>query len=122
MLFRSGVDGIIAIDLASAMVGDDDAVHSAVERAAVAAAVQQKTPVLVDSGIRYGSDTIKALALGARAVLLGRLYLWGLAIAGEPGVRDVVQNFLADFDLTLGLSGFRSCRDLDASVLSKIPF
>jgi len=84
---------------------------------AVARVLQQKIPVLFDSGIRYGCDAIKALALGARAVLLGRLYLWGLAIAGEQGVRDVVENFLADFDRTLGLSGYRSCRGLDASVL-----
>lgn len=80
-------------------------------------AVQDKIPVLFDSGIRHGADAIKALAVGARAVLLGRLYVWGLAIAGEQGVRDVVQNFLADFDLTLGLSGFRSVKELNASVL-----
>jgi lactate 2-monooxygenase len=80
--------------------------------------VQQKIPVLFDSGVRYGSDAIKAIALGARAVLLGRLYLWGLAVAGEQGVRDVVQNFVAEFDLTLGLSGFKACRELDESVLS----
>jgi lactate 2-monooxygenase len=86
---------------------------------AVAAAIQQKIPILFDSGIRYGSDAIKALALGARAVLLARLYLWSLAIAGEQGVRDVLQNFLADLDLTMGLSGFRSVRELDASILEK---
>jgi isopentenyl diphosphate isomerase/L-lactate dehydrogenase-like FMN-dependent dehydrogenase len=58
------------------------------------------------------------LTLGASAVLLGRLYVWGLAIAGEQGVRDVVQNFLADLDLTMGLSGFRSVKELDASILT----
>jgi lactate 2-monooxygenase len=115
-----GVDGIIVSNHGGRQV--DGAIAALDALPAVAAAVQQKIPVLFDSGIRYGSDAIKALALGARAVLLGRLYLWGLAIAGEPGVRDVVQNFLADFDLTLGLSGFRSCSDLDASVLSRIPF
>jgi lactate 2-monooxygenase len=83
----------------------------------VVAAVQQKIPVLFDSGIRYGSDAIKALALGARAVLLGRLYIWGLAVGGEQGVRDVVQNFLADFDLTMGLAGFRSVKELSPSIL-----
>jgi lactate 2-monooxygenase len=82
-------------------------------------AIQDKIPILFDSGIRHGADAIKALALGARAVLLGRLYLWGLAIAGEQGVRDVVQNFLADFDITMGLSGFRSVKELNASVLVK---
>jgi isopentenyl diphosphate isomerase/L-lactate dehydrogenase-like FMN-dependent dehydrogenase len=112
-----GVDGLIVSNHGGRQV--DGAIAALDALPAVAATVQQKIPVLFDSGIRYGSDAIKALALGARAVLLGRLYLWGLALAGEPGVRDVVQNFLADFDLTLALSGFRSCRDLDASVLSK---
>jgi lactate 2-monooxygenase len=112
----SGADGIIVSNHGGRQVDGSIAALDALP--AVAAAVQQKIPVLFDSGIRYGSDAIKAIALGARAVLLGRLYLWGLAIAGEQGVRDVVQNFLADFDLTLGLSGFRSCKDLDASVLT----
>jgi len=86
---------------------------------AVVEATQQKIPVLFDSGIRYGSDAIKALALGARAVLLGRLYIWGLAVAGEQGVRDVVQNFLADLDLTMGLAGCRSVNDLDRAFLTE---
>ena len=82
-------------------------------------AVEQKIPVLFDSGIRHGADAIKALALGANAVLLGRLYIWGLAVGGEQGVRDVVQNFLADLDLTMGLSGFRSIKELDRSILKE---
>ena len=112
----SGVDGVIVSNHGGRQV--DGAIAALDALPAVAAAIQQKIPVLFDSGIRYGSDAIKALALGARAVLLGRLYLWGLAIAGEQGVRDVVQNFLADFDLTLGLSGYKSCCELDGSVLS----
>jgi lactate 2-monooxygenase len=112
----SGVDGIIVSNHGGRQV--DGAIAALDALPAVASVVQQKVPVLFDSGIRYGSDAIKALALGARAVLLGRLYLWGLAIAGEQGVRDVVQNFLAEFDLTMGLSGYKSCRELDGSVLS----
>jgi lactate 2-monooxygenase len=112
----SGVDGIIVSNHGGRQV--DGAIAALDALPAVAAAVEQKIPALFDSGVRYGSDAIKALALGARAVLLGRLYVWGLAVAGEQGVRDVVQNFLADFDLTLGLSGYASCRELDASVLS----
>ena len=81
--------------------------------------LHEKIPVLFDSGIRYGADAIKALALGARAVLLARLYIWGLAVAGQGGVRDVVENFLADLDLTMGLAGFRSIADLQPSILSK---
>src|SRR6266704_2544878 len=80
--------------------------------------VKGNVPVLFDSGIRRGSDVFKALALGAKAVLIGRLYMWGLAVAGEQGVRDVLLNLLADLDLTLGLSGCTSCSDLDSSSLS----
>jgi lactate 2-monooxygenase len=112
----SGVDGIIVSNHGGRQV--DGAIAALDALPAVAAAIQQKVPVLFDSGIRYGSDAIKALALGARAVLLGRVYLWGLAVAGEQGVRDVVQNFIAEFDLTMGLSGYKSCREMDASVLS----
>jgi len=61
----------------------------------------------------------KALALGAVAVLLGRLNLYGLAVAGEQGVRDVLQNFLADFDITLGSSGRASVKELDRSMLQR---
>jgi lactate 2-monooxygenase len=112
-----GVDGIIVSNHGGRQV--DGALASLDALPAVAAVVQQKIPVLFDSGIRYGSDAIKALALGARAVLLGRPYIWGLAVAGEQGVRDVVQNFMADFDLTMGLSGYKSCRELDGSALSE---
>jgi len=112
----SGVDGIIVSNHGGRQV--DGAIAALDALPAVASVVQQKIPVLFDSGIRYGSDAIKALALGARAVLLGRLYLWGLAIAGEQGVRDVVQDFIAEFDLTMGLSGYKSCRELDESVLN----
>ncbi|UPV73975.1 alpha-hydroxy-acid oxidizing protein [Halorussus limi] len=73
--------------------------------------------VLFDSGIRRGADAVKALALGADAVLLGRPYVYGLAIDGENGVREVVRNFLADLDLTLALSGYDSVAELDESVL-----
>jgi isopentenyl diphosphate isomerase/L-lactate dehydrogenase-like FMN-dependent dehydrogenase len=81
--------------------------------------VNGRVPVLFDSGIRHGADVFKALALGARAVLLGRVYLWGLAVAGEEGVRDVLLNLVADLDLTMALSGYRGCRELDASALSR---
>ena len=69
----------------------------------VAAAVDGRIPIVLDSGVRSGADAFKALALGATAVGLGRPYAYGLAIAGEAGVREVLQNFKADFDLTLGL-------------------
>ena len=85
----------------------------------IAAAVKGSIPLLFDSGIRRGSDAIKAIALGAKAVLLGRPYMWGLALAGEQGVREVLNNFLADLDLTLALSGYASFGELDASALAR---
>ena len=63
------------------------------------------------------ADAFKTLALGAHAVLLGRPYLWGLALGGEQGVQEVVLNFLAELDLTLALSGYSSLRSLDSSAL-----
>lgn len=112
-----GADAIIVSNHGGRQV--DGAIAALDALPGVVEAIQQKIPVLFDSGIRYGADAIKALALGARAVLLGRLYIWGLAIAGEQGVRDVLQNFLADLDLTMGLAGFRSLPELNPSVLQE---
>lgn len=85
----------------------------------VAEAVGGRLEVLFDSGIRRGADVIKALALGARAVLLGRPYCYGLALAGEAGVREVVLNLLADLDLTLGLIGCASVAELGRGCLAE---
>jgi lactate 2-monooxygenase len=76
-------------------------------------------PVLLDSGIRSGRDVAVALAMGAKAVLLGRPYVYGLAIAGEDGVREVIRNIVAEFDLTLALSGLKNASDLDANCLAE---
>lgn len=113
---NAGVDGIIVSNHGGRQV--DGAIASLDALPAIVKAVNARIPVLFDGGIRRGADVFKALALGARAVLLGRLYAWGLAVAGEQGVRDVLLNLLADFDLTLALSGYTSCRELDPSALS----
>lgn len=76
-----------------------------------------RVPVIVDSGIRQGADAVIALALGATAVALGRPYAYGLGIAGEAGVREVVRNVLAELDITLGLAGCTAIADLDRDVL-----
>ena len=83
----------------------------------VVAEAGDRIPVLYDGGIRHGADVAKAIALGARAVLLGRPYVWGLAVGGETGVREVVENVLADFDLTLALCGVARLSELSRDVL-----
>jgi isopentenyl diphosphate isomerase/L-lactate dehydrogenase-like FMN-dependent dehydrogenase len=115
----AGVDAIIVSNHGGRQVdggiGALDALPNVVRE------VNGRVPVLFDSGIRRGADVFKALALGARAVLLGRLYMWGLAVAGENGVRDVLLNLAADLDLTMALSGYASCRELDSSTLAPAP-
>jgi lactate 2-monooxygenase len=71
------------------------------------------TPLLMDGGIRGGADVLKALALGADAVLVGRPYVYGLAVGGQDGVAAVLTQLAAETDLTLALMGGRSARDLD---------
>jgi isopentenyl diphosphate isomerase/L-lactate dehydrogenase-like FMN-dependent dehydrogenase len=79
--------------------------------------VAGRAEVLFDSGIRHGADIVKALALGARAVLVARPWCYGLGLAGEQGVVEVIANLLADFDLTLALSGVTSVRELSREML-----
>lgn len=93
-------------------VGSLDALPALVE-------VAGELPVLFDSGIRTGADACKALALGAAAVLLGRPYVHGLALAGEQGVRHVLRCFLADLDLQSGLSGHASASELSRESLQR---
>ena len=112
----AGMDGVIVSNHGGRQV--DGAIASLDALPAVVRRVDGKIPVLFDGGIRRGADVFKAIALGARGVLLGRLYTWGLAVAGEPGVKDVLLNLLADFDLTMALSGYTSCCELDAGALS----
>jgi len=68
--------------------------------------------VLVDGGIRRGTDVLKALALGAKAVMVGRPVLWGLAVGGEAGARAVLDLLVAEFDVALALAGVRRATGL----------
>ena len=83
----------------------------------IAAAVDGRIPIVMDSGIRTGADAFKALALGATAVGIGRPHCYALAIAGEAGVRELLENFQADFDLTMGLAGCRSVAEIGPEAL-----
>jgi lactate 2-monooxygenase len=113
-----GVDGIVVSNHGGRQV--DGAIAALDALPEIVTTVSDRVPVLFDSGIRTGSDAFKALALGARAVLLARPYLWGLALAGERGVRHVVRSFLADLDLTFALSGHRSLADCTPESLRRI--
>ena len=87
----------------------------------VVAAVGGKTEVLMDGGIRRGGDIVKAICLGARAVLIGRAYAYGLAAAGEAGVNRAIQILTADVERTLRLLGCSSIRELDRSYVEIPP-
>jgi isopentenyl diphosphate isomerase/L-lactate dehydrogenase-like FMN-dependent dehydrogenase len=110
----AGMDGVIVSNHGGRQI---DGEIGALDALPAVVAVDGRLPVLFDSGIRGGSDIVKALALGARAVLLGRPYAYGLAIAGETGVREVMRNVLAELDITLGLAGCASVRELTREVL-----
>jgi len=109
----SGMDGVIVSNHGGRQI--DRAVAALDVLPSIVAAVDGKMPVLFDSGIRTGADVAVALSLGAAAVCIGRPYVYGLAIAGELGVREVLTNILAELDLTLGLLGCMSIADLRPS-------
>lgn len=110
-----GADGIIVSNHGGRQVGGGQAALAALP--GITQVIQRRIPVLFDSGIRRGSDIVKALALGAQAVLVGRPYAWGLALNGEAGVREVLLNLLADLDLTLALSGYTTPQQLGREAL-----
>jgi isopentenyl diphosphate isomerase/L-lactate dehydrogenase-like FMN-dependent dehydrogenase len=112
---RHGVDGIVVSNHGGRQVdGAVAALDALVEvREALPEAV-----VLMDGGIRTAADVVKAMALGADAVLLGRPYAYALAVGGQRGVEELLQNLMAEIDLTLALAGAHSIRELDRSWLS----
>ncbi|EJC98467.1 FMN-dependent alpha-hydroxy acid dehydrogenase [Fomitiporia mediterranea MF3/22] len=98
------VDGAIASLAAMDKIGASEKVR--------VAQASGKFTVLFDSGIRTGSDIIKALALGAQGVLLGRPYMYGLCLAGEAGVAEQIKSILSDFEITLGLVGYKDIQEI----------
>lgn len=115
----AGVDGVVVSNHGGRQV--DGAVSSLAALPLVAEAVGGRCEVLFDSGIRTGADVVKALALGARAVLVGRPYVWGLALGGEEGVTHVLRALLADLDITMALTGCATPAELGPDHLTGRP-
>ena len=111
-----GAQGVIVSNHGGRQV--DGAIAALDALPGVVDAVGNELTVMMDSGIRCGADVVKALALGARAILLGRPYLWGMAVGGADGVHAVIRNLLSEIDLTLALSGHASPHTLDHSALT----
>ncbi len=118
LVVDAGADGVIVSNHGGRQV--DGAVGSLDALPAVVASVGDRADILFDSGIRTGSDALIALALGAKAVLYGRPWTYGLGIAGRDGVRHALRILLADLDATLGLSGYGKVSELDRSLLAAV--
>lgn len=110
-----GMDGIIVSNHGGRQVDGSISTFEALPR--IVETINGKIPVLLDSGVRGGADVYKALALGAKAVCIGRPYVYGLALAGEEGVKAVLRNLMADFELTMGLAGCKNISEITNNTL-----
>jgi lactate 2-monooxygenase len=113
---RCGLDGIVVSNHGARQI--DGAIGSLDALGPIAEAVGDELTILFDSGIRGGADVIKALALGADAVCLGRPYLWGLTLDGQAGVEAVLKTILGELDLTMALCGYTSPDQLGPEALA----
>ena len=115
---KYGVDGIIVSNHGGRQV---DGSISAIDALPNVVEAVRKTgsdmPILMDSGIRKGADIFKAIALGAKAVCVGRPHCYGLTIAGQEGVEAVMSNLMADFELTMALAGCKNLSEIGAHSL-----
>jgi isopentenyl diphosphate isomerase/L-lactate dehydrogenase-like FMN-dependent dehydrogenase len=118
-LLALGVDGIVVSNHGGRQL---DGVLATIEALPeIVEAVAGEAEIFLDGGIRRGTDVVKALALGARACLIGRPYLYGLAVAGAPGVRHVLEILRSEIDQTMALLGCASIAELDASAIQLLP-
>jgi 4-hydroxymandelate oxidase len=112
---ETGMDGVVVSNHGARTI---DTVPSSMEALPeVVEAVQERIPVLLDSGVRRGTDVLKAIAFGASAVLLGRPFLYGLALEGAEGVRKVVETLVRETEMALGVCGRTSIREVDRSLI-----
>jgi len=112
-----GIDGIIVSNHGGRQV--DGSISTIEALPDIIKAVNGSIPVLMDGGVSGGADMFKAIALGAKAVCIGRPFVYGLALAGKQGVIEVINNFKADFELTMGLAGCRSVSEISKEMLVK---
>jgi len=112
---EAGASGVVVSNHGGRQV--DGAIASLDALPAIREAVGPDTVVVLDSGVRTGADVLKALALGADAVGIGRPWVYGLAVAGREGVREVLANLVAELELTMGLSGVSSVRSAGPELL-----
>ena len=117
--FDLGVDAIVVSNHGGRQV--DSSIASLDALLNVRGAVSPEATVLMDSGIRTGADVFTALALGADAVLLGRPYMYGVALAGQHGVEEVISNVLAELDLTMSFTGVRNIGEINRNLLVPNP-
>lgn len=113
-----GADGIIVSNHGGRQL--DGAIATLDALPAITEAIKGEIPVLMDGGIRRGADVLKALALGASAVLVGRPYAYGLAVAGQTGVEEVIKNLIAETELQLAISGRTAIHEVDSTFVMKV--
>lgn len=118
LAIEHGADGIIVSNHGGRQL--DGAVATLDVLPSIVESIQGKVPVLMDSGIRRGADVIKAMALGASAVLVGRPYAYALGVAGEVGVKEVIERLIAETGLQLAISGRKSIGEVNESLIMKV--
>lgn len=119
MALDHGVDAVIVSNHGGRQL--DGAVSAIQALPAVVDAVQGRAEVILDGGVRRGSDVVKALCLGARACMVGRAWLYGLAAAGEAGVDRALQILVAEMEVTLRLLGRTRLEELGRHYLTEAP-
>ena len=120
LAIEHGVDAIIVSNHGGRQVDSCIATIEALPE--IVDAVAGRIPVLLDGGIRRGTDVLKALALGANAVLIGRPFVWGLAVAGEAGVRHVLELLHEEIKLAMALCGKPTLKSIDRSLIKVMPY
>lgn len=118
LALEHGVDGIIVSNHGGRQL--DGAVATLDALPSISESIQGKIPIIMDSGIRRGADILKAIALGATAVLVGRPYAYALAVAGQTGVEEVIKHLMAETELQLAISGRSRIEEVDESLIMKV--